>query len=133
MNTNLVESATNAVTNLPQVPDTLEPIVNALPGWVGQIISWVALAAIALAPFRGMISRWLANRMNAAAHSSQLDDDEFLRQLFSKPWYQTAAVLLRFVSVDLPTLAMLERAITLQTEAVHEAKVAAGTGTGPNV
>jgi hypothetical protein len=119
--------------NVPQLPDTIEPLVNALPPWLGQIVFWMAMAAAVLAPFRGMISRGLANLMNKAAASSQLDDDEFLRRLFSMPWYQTVAVLLRFVSIDLPTLAMLERAITLQKEAVAAAVGESKPTTPPNV
>lgn len=104
-----------------------------MPDWAAQLIVWAVTVGIVLAPFSVKISHALANMMNKAAASSELDDDEFLRKLYSHPAYRTIAFILRFASIDLPTLAMLERAITLQTEAVHEAKVAAGTGTGPNV
>lgn len=116
----------NETNNIPQIPDTLEPLLKALPDWAGQLIFWVMTTSLALAPFAVWISHWLRDMANRAAESSEGDDDEFLRRLFSNPVYRTVAILLRFVNIHLPTLADLERAITLQAEAVHEAKVANG-------
>lgn len=113
--------------NLPQIPDTLEPLVNILPTWVSQVIVWVVALNLALAPFSVWISHRLRDMLNRAAASAEEDDDLFLRNLFSKPWYRAIALGLRFINVDLPTVSDLERAVSLQAEAVHEAKVQRGT------
>lgn len=117
---------TNLVNNLPQIPDTIEPLLRVLPPWASQVIVWVVALNLALAPFSVWISHKLTDMMNRAAASADVDDDEFLRALFSRPWYRAIAFALRFINVDLPTRAVLERAIALQTEAVHESKVARG-------
>lgn len=120
--TNIVETTTN---NIPQIPDVLEPIVRSLPPWAGQILAWVMTTGFVLAPASVWISHKLRDFMNKAAETQAIDDDSWLRKLFSNPIYRTVAVLLRFVSIDLPTLAELERAIALQNEAVTESKPAA--------
>lgn len=133
--TNLTTNLTNLplpmdepVTPAPiTVPEFLKPLFDLLGGsgpLLTTIIAWVAAIGVALAPVSGVISRWLRDALNKAAATSELDDDEWLRQLFSKKWYAVAAFLLRFVNIDLPTSTELERAIQLQAEAVAASKTA---------
>lgn len=120
--TNVVENPSGPTSPAGQA---FQPILELLGGKAGNImttlIAWIVAISIALAPFSGMISRRLRDMLNEAAESSKLDDDDYLRRLFSRGWYQTAAFLLRFINVDLPTTAELDRAIALQKEAIAEA------------
>lgn len=105
--------------------NTLQPILDLLKGhgtWLTTLLAWVAAISAVLAPFAVWISHKLADSMNDAAATSDLEDDEYLRRLFSSKIYKLAAFLLNFANVRLPTLSQLERAIQLQAEAIAEAK-----------
>lgn len=124
----LVFAQTNTVpTPPPYGPDTssvLKPILDLLGGkgtWLTTIMAWGAALSAVLAPFAVWIRNKLADMMNAAAESSDENDDVWLRRLFSRTYYQFLAFLLNFINVRLPTLAELERAIELQRQAVVDA------------
>jgi len=118
----------------PAVRDTIQPLLDLLGG-KGTVlltaVSWCAAIALILAPFAGVISRQLRNVQNQAAASSDLDDDEYLRKLYSQSWYRFTAFALRFLNVHLPTLAELERQIAFQTEAATKALAESKTATNP--
>lgn len=124
----LVFAQTNTVPAPPPYgPDTssvLKPILDLLGGkgtWLTTLLAWVAAVSAALSPFAVWIRNKLADMMNAAAESSDENDDVWLTRLFSNPIYQFAAFLLNFISIRLPTLSELQRAIALQHEAVVDA------------
>lgn len=123
--TNLPLPTDEPVTPSPiTVPEFLKPLFDLLGGegpWLTTLLAWIAAIGVALAPVSGAINRWLRDKLNTAASTSGIDDDEWLRRLFTAKWYSIAAFLLRFVRVDLPVLADLERAIGLQKEAVTKA------------
>lgn len=136
--TNLTTNLTNLplpmdepVTPAPiTVPEFLKPLFELLGGkgpLLTTLIAWVAAIGVALAPVSGVISRWLRDALNKAASTQAINDDEWLRRLFSNKLYASAAFLLRFVNIDLPTSADLERAIELQKEAVAKAQPANAT------
>lgn len=84
-------------------------------------LSVVGSIRVALIPFAGPLNRWIADKLNDVARKSVQDDDDYLRGLFSARWYKFVAVALFLMSVHLPSLADLERAIKLQREAVAAA------------
>lgn len=103
--------------------DAAKPLLELLGGkgtLLTTVVAWVAAISLFLAPFSVWISHGLRNAINRVAASSAVDDDEYLRRLFSKKWYSFAAFLLRFINVDLPVLADLERALELQREAANK-------------
>jgi len=105
--------------------EAIQPLLDLLGGKgtiVTTLLAWVAALGMALAPVSTWISHSLRDSLNRVAASQAEDDDAYLRRLFSAKWYSAAAFLLRFISVDLPVLADLERAIKLQAEAVEESK-----------
>lgn len=100
----------------------LDALLTGKLGWLAQLIAILGSIRVALVPFGGKIQRWLADRMNAIASRNSVDDDQYLRELFSAKWYKFLAFILMFASIKLPTLPDLERAIKLQQEAVLDAQ-----------
>lgn len=110
------------------VPDVgpLKPVLDLLPAgaaaFLAKVIVWVGSFSLVIAPFAVWLRHKLADMLNVAATSREIDDDAWLRRLFANPVYRFAAVLLRFLRIDLPTSAELERALALQNEAVKASK-----------
>lgn len=106
--------------------ESLRPILDLLGGedgtWVTTTIVRVMAVSAILAPFAARLRNALADALNRVAATSDLDDDAYLRKLFSNPGYKLAAFLLNFANIRLPVLAELERAIALRCEAVAEAE-----------
>ncbi len=111
-------------TNSVPVVGPLSPVLDLLPTSVRpflmKVIVWVGSFGLVLAPFSVWIQMRLTDLLNTAAASSAVDDDAWLTKLFSNPLYRTTATLLRFLHVRLPTIADLERALQLQSEAVKK-------------
>ena len=109
------------------VPETLKPIIDLLGAqkgtWITTVIVWFSAISALLAPFAVWIRNKLADALNnAAASSDDIDDDTYLRKLFSNKAYRFVAFVLNFANIRLPKLAELERAIELQKQAVVESK-----------
>lgn len=113
-------------TNSPPVPpipgdSELVSLIKQLSGGDGKVsavVSYLGVLAVFSALAGRKLERWIQDKINAIAESSTLDDDEYLRQLFSKPWYKFVAFLSGFTPFRLKTLSDLERAIRLQKEAI---------------
>lgn len=102
----------------------LKPLLDLLSGqfgWLPTALAYLAALKLAMTFFENAFARWIADRLNAVAASSDEDDDEYLREIFSAPAWRTGSLLLRFVGLRFPTLKDLERAIKLQREAAIDA------------
>lgn len=110
----------------PDFVGPLKPVLELLPAswlpFLTKLIIWMGSASLVFGGFSVKIQHWLTNRLNNAAASSELDDDEWLRRLFANPIYRFLATALRFFSIRLPTTDDLERAVAQQAEAVAIAK-----------
>lgn len=114
------------------VPDSLKPIFDLLGGkgpWLTTFVIWVMTISTALASFAVWLRNKIADWMNRIAESSDTDDDEKLRSIFSNGFYRFIAFAFNFINIRFPTLAELERAIELQKEAAKEALAKAGVVT----
>ena len=120
----LSDTSTNAI----PVIGPLAPLLKLLPSgtsdFVMTIIVWMGGFTLVLAPFSVWIQHKLADMMNTAASSADLDDDAWLRRMFSNPVYRFAATLLRFAHVRLPVQADLDRALEIEALARAEVKPA---------
>ncbi len=117
----------SVITNAPSVVPVagpLAPALELLPASfqpvLMKIIVWIGSFGLVLAPFSVWIQMRLTDLLNTAAASQAVDDDLWLRNLFTHPAYRFVATLLRFAHVRLPTIADLERALQLQSEAVKK-------------
>lgn len=99
-----------------EIQPILDLLSQKLP-WLLPALAWLGAIKLALLAFEGKIARYAADKLNEVAATESEDDDQFLRELFARKSYRTAQVVLLLMSVRLPTLADLERAIKLQKEA----------------
>ncbi len=112
----------SVITNAPSVVPVagpLAPALELLPASF-QPVLMIGSFGLVLAPFSVWIQMRLTDLLNTAAASQAVDDDLWLRNLFTHPAYRFVATLLRFAHVRLPTIADLERALQLQSEAVKK-------------
>jgi hypothetical protein len=103
----------------------VSPLIGLLGGHSGKIaafLTWLIGVNTVLAPLRSRIKNYFSDKFNGLAANSP-DEDAYLRNLFSKPWYQTLAFISCFTPFPLPTIARLKRAVALQAEAVQKAAV----------
>lgn len=119
---------------LPVVQDSTSPwspLLALLTGKFGgftALLAWAAAIKLAMTAFENQFARWIADRLNAIAASSDQDDDQYLREIFSAPSYRLISFLLRLIGFRFPTLADLERAIRLQHEVALDLTGASSIG-----
>jgi hypothetical protein len=121
--TNAVDTTTVAGDVSAQLAEPLHLLFGNAP-WVGKVIAWLSAVLLLLAPWQPRIKIFIADKFNEIATNASPDMDAWLMNLFSKPWYVAASLLLRFAGIPLPTKADLERNIALQ----NEVKAAAAKG-----
>lgn len=114
--------ATNAVTLPPgveQIADILGPKAKAV---IAQVVIYVGTLSLVFGWFSTRIDHWLRDRLNKIAEGAGGNTDVWLANLFTNPIYRFLATLLNFISVNLPTIGDLDRAVQHQREAVAAAK-----------
>lgn len=109
-----------AQTNTVPIIGPLSPVLDLLPAGAAAVlmkaIVWIGSFGLLLAPFSVWIQHKLTDLLNTAAASADVDDDAWLKKLFTNPVYRFAATLLRFLHIRLPTIADLERALSKAAE-----------------